>query len=274
MTTTVTDIKILKSICSKNVLNHLKYARKRYPSWFTQFVSVAGIISLIQPEFYQAVGIILICFIAPFLFPFAWSFIKNDFSISTIGKSEVKLTFGNLFHENYIVITTTRYYDINPTGNYIAESSVIGKFVREFLKDEANILEVEKSLKSHLKHQNGKVVPAEYGDCIVENIGGKKVYFLVFTDREKQMQPQDFYVKTMQRFLDRISAENHGEYICVPLLGDNNNLSDTGFPNSVVTLQSFITMVNYYEIVNQRSTVKLKIVVLPEKRSELIGVLD
>ena len=100
------------------------------------------------------------------------------------------------------------------------------------------------------------------------------VYFLAFTDRVKSQQPEDFYIKTTQKFFRTICDENHGKRICLPLIGDNNNISDSGFTSSEVCFQSLIAMINNFEIVNQRSELKLKIVALPEKRSELIYVVS
>lgn len=60
----------------------------------------------------------------------------------------------------------------------------------------------------------------------------------------------------------------------MPLLGDNNNLSDSGFSNSETSFRNLVAMINNFEIMNQRSELKLKIVILPQKRSELINVVS
>ena len=71
-----------------------------------------------------------------------------------------------------------------------------------------------------------------------------------------------------------MADENHGKTISIPLFGDNNNLSDSGFSNSEMSFKSLMAMVNNFEIVNQRSELKVRIVALQKKRSELINVLS
>ena len=50
-------------------------------------------------------------------------------------------------------------------------------------------------------------------------------------------------------------------------------LCDSGFSDSEISLRSFMSMINDFEITNQRSTLKIKIVALPEKRAKLINVI-
>lgn len=219
-----------------------------------------------------AIVIVIFCFVLPFFIPFIASYIRNEFTIKTIGKANVSSLFGNLYDENYIVITTNRYYDINPTGEYISEDSVLGMFVQKFCN---NISELEESLKEHLSRDaDNNILPAQYGEYVKKEISGKTVYFLAFTDRNKCDQPADFYIQAVQGFFNRIVNENHGKTICMPLLGDNNNLSDSGFSNSEISFRNLVAMINNFEIVNQRSELKLKIVILPQKRSELINVVS
>ena len=97
---------------------------------------------------------------------------------------------------------------------------------------------------------------------------------MVLTDRNKSDQPEDFYIKSIQTFLKKLLDENHGKTIAIPLFGDNNNLSNSGFSDSRITFKSLMAMINDFEIVNQRSELKLKIVALPEKRSELIDTIS
>ena len=57
-----------------------------------------------------------------------------------------------------------------------------------------------------------------------------------------------------------------------PLIGDNNNLSNTGFGSSEIAIISLISAINRFEVRNQQSELKLKIVALPSKRTELINL--
>lgn len=255
-----------------NMLYHIKYAISRYSIWLSVFATVIGIIAIVPICKNIAIMAVILCFVFPFLFPFCGSYFKKNFKINTLGKSKISLTFDDLFNEDYIVITTNRYYDINPTGEYVSEDSILGMFVNKFCRN--NVVELEESLKAHLvRDRQNNIIPAQYGEYIKKEISGKTVYFLVFTDRKKSDQPKDFYIQAVQGFLNRISNENHGKNVCIPLLGDNNNLSDSGFLNSAMSFRSILAMINNFEIVNQRSELRLKIVVLPEKRSELINLV-
>ena len=113
----------------------------------------------------------------------------------------------------------------------------------------------------------------KYGKTINVSIHNKLVYFMAFTDREKSKQPNDFYLKSMRAFLKELSKANHGKIISIPLIGNNNNLSDTGFHSSEMTFESLITMINEFEIENPKSELKLKIVVLPENRADIIKTI-
>ena len=52
-----------------------------------------------------------------------------------------------------------------------------------------------------------------------------------------------------------------------------NELSDSGFNDSAETLNSLIAMINCFEIINQRSKLKLKIVVKEKKRADIIDMI-
>lgn len=254
-------------------MNSMKYAISKYPYWISGFSLVLGVVSVLPLCDALNIIMVVVCLILPFVIPLIQSCVKKHFEIKTLGKSEVEFEFNDLFDEDYIVITTNRFFDIDPSNGYISEDSLIGKFVKK--KCENNVHEIEEELKSHLeKDSNDNIIPANYGEYIKKVINGQTVYFLVFTDRRKSDQPKDFYVKTVQGFLDKISDENHGKTICVPLLGSNNNLSDTGFTDNEMSLVSLIVMINNFEISNQRSKLKLKIMALPEMRNKLIGIIS
>lgn len=254
------------------MMNHIKYAFSKWSFWFSILATVIGVIAIFPLCKCMAIIVIIFCFASAFVIPFIGSFVKNNFKIKTVGKSNITFTFGNLFDEECFVVTTNRYFDVNPTGEYIAEGSLVGKFVNKYFHD--NITELEEMIKEKLsKDENNNIMPSEYGESIKVLFNGKIVYFLAFTDRNKTDQPEDFYIQTVQTFLKKIVDENHGKTIGIPLLGDNNNLSDSGFSNSEMSFRSLMAMINNFEIVNQRSELKLKIVALPKKRSELIEVV-
>ena len=255
------------------MMNHIKYAISRYSFWLSIFATVIGIIAIAPICDCIAIFAVILCFVLPFIIPFLASYHKQKFTIKTMGKSKVSFEFGDLLNEDYIVITTNRYYDINPAGEYISDGSIVGMFVQKFCSN--NVVELEESLKAQLRRdENNNIIPASYGEYIAKEIGGKTVYFLVFTDRNKNDQPKDFYIQTVQGFFHRIVNENHGKTICVPLLGGNNNISDSGFSDNSMSFISLMVMINNFEIVNQRSTLKLKIVALPKERSDLIDVVS
>ncbi len=246
----------------------------RYSYWFALFSTIIEFIEKAPIGNKIRIILAILSIILSFIFPLVSSMLKKSFNISTtLGNTNLRLQFGTLFDEEYIVITTTRYYDINPKGGFASENSVAGIFVNKFCKHNARKLEQE--LQSHLGRDNdNNLLPAEYGDYIKKEIEGKTIYFLVFTDRLKTDQPADFYTETLGNFLNKIINENHGKAIAMPLIGDNNNLSDSGFTSSEMTFKSLIAMINHFEISHQRSQLKLTIVALPEKRSELIGVIS
>ncbi len=254
------------------MINHIRYAASKYSFWLSIFATIIGIIAIIPICQCIATITVILCFVLSFIIPLIGSFRRRTFEIKTIGKSKVDFKFGDLLDEKYIVITTNRYYDINPNGEYVSEDSILGKFVQRFCND--NVIELEESLKACLmKDENGNVMPAQYGEYIKKEIDDRIVYFLVFTDRNKSDQPKDFYTQAVQGFLSRIVNENHGKAICIPLLGGNNNLSDSGFSDIEMAFRSLLAMINNFEIVNQRSELKLEIVALPEQRSKLIDVV-
>lgn len=255
------------------MMNHIKYAMSRYSFWLSVFATIIGIIAVVPICDCIAIFAVILCFVLPFIIPFLASYRKQKFTIKTMGKSRISFEFGDLFNEDYIVITTNRYYDINPTGQYISDDSLLGMFVQNFCSN--HIAELEESLKAQLRRDaENNIIPAQYGEYIKKEIAGKTVYFLVFTDRNKNDQPKDFYIQAVQGFFNRIVNENHGKTICVPLLGSNNNLSDSGFSDNVMSFISLMAMINNFEIVNQRSELKLKIVALSKERSELIDIVS
>ncbi|MBD5467428.1 MAG: hypothetical protein HDR21_04650 [Lachnospiraceae bacterium] len=255
------------------MINHIRYAISKYSFWLSIFATIIGIVAIVPICECIAVITVILCFALPFIIPFIASYRKQVFAIKTIGKSKVSFKFGDLFNEECIVITTNRYYDINPTGEYVSDNSVLGIFVQKFCNN--SIVELEESLKAQLRRdEDNNLIPAQYGEYIKKEISGKMIYFLVFTDRNKSDQPQDFYTKAVQGFFNRIVNENHGKTICIPILGGNNNLSDSGFSNVGIAFRSLLAMISSFEIVNQRSELKLEIVALPKQRSELIDVVS
>jgi hypothetical protein len=257
----------------KKQTNHIKYTLSRYPYWFSGFSLVFGIITVISEKKEVNVALVIICVIFPFIIPFIGSITKKSFKLKTSGKTDISISFGDLFQEDCFVVTTNNYYDIVPDGNHIAPDSLLGMFINQYCSNNAQALDAE--LKSQLLHNsNNDIIPADYGDFYKKTIDGKIVYFLVFTDRQSDKQPTDFYIQTLTSFFGKIVNENHGKTIAIPLIGNNNNLSDSGFTNSEMSFMSLMTMVNCFEITNQRSTLKLKIVALPEERAELIKAIS
>ena len=252
--------------------NHIKYTFSKMPIYFEIFATILGVIAVFPLGRSEAIITIIIVVTLSFVVPFLMSFFKRTFRIRTIGKSNITFKFGDIFDEECFVVTTTRYFDVNPTGEYISENSLIGRFVKKYFP--RNPEKLEKMIKEELRKKGKKEFPVEYGDHIKIDVAGKIVYLLAFTDRKKSNQPDDFYIQAVQPFLKSLADENHGKTICFPLLGDNNNLSNSGFENSEVSFRSLLAMINNFEIINQRSGLKLKIVALPEKRSELIKAVS
>ena len=249
--------------------NHFKYALSKYTYWFTGFATIIGVIAIVPVCTPIAISIVIACFLLPFIIPLVISYTKKEFRIKTIGYSRVTVAFGDLFEEDCFVITTNRNFDVKPDGKYVAEKSVLGLFVQRFFQNDTK--ELEKLISSQLLlNENGDIIPEQYGKTINVSIQNKLVYFMAFTDREKSKQPKDFYLKSMRGFLKELSKANHGKTISIPLIGNNNNLSDTGFHSCEMTFESIITMINEFEIENPKSELKLRIVVLPKNRAEII----
>lgn len=254
--------------------NHIIYAKDEYWGWFGKLATVIGIIAIFPLCRCMAIIVIAFCFAFAFIIPFVTALVKRNFKIKTMNKSKISFRFGDLFDEECFVVTTNRYFDVNPTGDYIAENSLLAEFVRKFFPN--NVTQLEQMIKEKLPkdEDNNIILPSDYGASVKIQYSGKLIYFLAFTDRYKSNQPEDFYVQAVQSFLKKMADENHGKTISIPLFGDNNNLSDSGFSNSEMSFKSLMAMVNNFEIVNQRSELKVRIVALQKKRSELINVLS
>lgn len=254
--------------------NHIIYAKDEYWGWFGKLATVIGIIAIFPLCRCMAIIVIAFCFAFAFIIPFVTALVKRNFKIKTMNKSNISFRFGDLFDEECLVVTTNRYFDVNPTGDYIAENSLLAEFVRKFFPN--NVTQLEQMIKEKLPkdEDNNIILPSDYGASVKIQYSGKLIYFLAFTDRYKSNQPEDFYVQAVQSFLKKMADENHGKTISIPLFGDNNNLSDSGFSNSEMSFKSLMAMVNNFEIVNQRSELKVRIVALQKKRSELINVLS
>lgn len=256
-------------------MNYIKYALSKYSNWFTILSTFISLIAIFPLDKCLAVWVILFCMIFSFLIPLGCAKFKRKFKLKTIGKSDLIFEFADLFDQDCFVITTTRYFDVNPyngADGYTANNSLVAEFVNRFFPNDVEHL--ESLIKEQLQNKFNNSIPLDYGDSIKIYHENKTIYFLAFTDRLKSQQPEDFYIKTMQKFLKTICDENHGKRVCFPLVGDNNNLSDSGFIDSEVTFKSLIAMINNFEITNHRSQLKLKIVALPGKRSELIHAVS
>lgn len=252
--------------------NHVKYACSQYLSLLTIFASALTVLTCLSFSGITFQVLAIVCLFMPFLGPFLFSFCNKKFRIRTIGKSKVELIFGDLFVEECIVVTTNNCYDLNHNSDYIADTSVTGQFSLKY-RDDAK--KCEEEFKSKLKtDKDNQLIPAEYGECLKKTINDKIVYFLVFTDRDKTKQPSDFYTQTLEGFFKKIASENHGKTICLPLIGGNNNLSDTGFSDAEMTFHSMMVMIQKFEIENQCSQLKLKIVAQPEERKNLVAAIS
>lgn len=245
--------------------NHIIYAKDEYWGWFGKLATVIGIIAIFPLCRCMAIIVIAFCFAFAFIIPFVTALVKRNFKIKTMNKSNISFRFGDLFDEECFVVTTNRYFDVNPTGDYIAENSLLAEFVRKFFPN--NVTQLEQMIKEKLPkdEDNNIILPSDYGASVKIQYSGKLIYFLAFTDRYKSNQPEDFYVQAVQSFLKKMADENHGKTISIPLFGDNNNLSDSGFSNSEMSFKSLMAMVNNFEIVNQRSELKVRIVALQKK---------
>lgn len=230
--------------------NHIIYAKDEYWGWFGKLATVIGIIAIFPLCRCMAIIVIAFCFAFAFIIPFVTALVKRNFKIKTMNKSNISFRFGDLFDEECFVVTTNRYFDVNPTGDYIAENSLLAEFVRKFFPN--NVTQLEQMIKEKLPkdEDNNIILPSDYGASVKIQYSGKLIYFLAFTDRYKSNQPEDFYVQAVQSFLKKMADENHGKTISIPLFGDNNNLSDSGFSNSEMSFKSLMAMVNNFEIVN------------------------
>ena len=256
-----------------NVMNYIKYALTKYFKCLGFFATIISILSLLNIRRSIAIIIIICCFLLAFLFPLFISIFKKDFKIKTIGNSTVFIHFGDIFEEDCFMVTTNRYFDVDPNEVFIADTSLLGMFVKEFYNN--NIDELKQTIKEKLlidNKENSK--PTVYGETISFQKNDKLIYLMAFTDRQKKEQPKDFYIKSIKKFLDKISEENHGKTIAIPLIGNNNNLSNTGFANSEIALESLISMINEFGITNPQMELKIKIVIMPNKRSELIKIIS
>lgn len=254
--------------------NYIKYAASRWLVWLGILSTITSISFIPSWQLKEncKVAIVFICFAVSFIIPFLVAIVRRNFELKTIGKSNISFSFGNLFKEKCFVITTNRHFDVNPTGDFIAVTSLLGKFVKKYFPNDVGQLESLMAIEL-AKLQGNKVAPFDYGTTIKIRHNEKIIYFLAFTDRIKTNQSKEFYEKSIQGFLETIVNENHGETIAVPLIGDNNNLSDSGFDSSATTFKCLMAMINIFETRYQRSEIKLKIVALPEKRAELIKLV-
>ncbi len=257
------------------MIHHIKYALSKYTDWFSGLATFIGVIAIFPLEKWLAIMVICCCCTLAFLIPFISSFTKKNFQIKTIGNSDVTVQFGDIFVEECFMVTTNRHFDVDPNEGFIAESSLLGAFVNKFYHN--NIGELKQTIRNNsniILDSNNNIMPTSYGKTILFQKDGKLIYLMAFTDRKKAKQPKDFYVKAMSGFLKEISEANHGKTIAIYLVGDNNNLSNTGFSSCEVAFESLISMINSFGIQNLQTTLKLKIVILPNKRSELIEVIS
>lgn len=252
-------------------MNYIKYAISKYMYWFGIFQTILLILSTILDNDFKFISIIF--FVLSFIIPLLEAFFKSNFKLKTVGKCDINFKFGNLLEEECFVITTNRYFDIKPTGEYISENSLLGEFVKKYFPTDNDLLTLEHLINTEIAKLQGEK-PFDYGTFIKILYNGKIIYFLVFTDRCPSEQPNDFYINTLKNFFEKIKDENNGKTISIPLLGDNNNLSNSGFNSTEMSLECLITMINYFEIQNQNSELKLKIMALPEKRNELIKLIN
>lgn len=253
------------------MMNYIKYACSQYFTWLGYISIIIGILAAVPLEekcHYFALLVVIACFALALIIPFIIAKVKRSFKLITVGKSNISFEFGDLFEEKCFVITTNRYFDVNPTCEWIAPNSLLGTYVNKFFLNDIKRLESLISIEL-----GSSVTPCEYGKTIKIRHHDKIVYLLAFTDRKKTKQPQDFYEKSLQGLFETIVNENHGETIAVPLIGDNNNLSDSGFDNSVIAFKCLMAMINSFDTRHQRSGIKLKIVALPKKRADLINVV-
>ena len=257
-------------------MNHIKYACRRYSFWISWLSVIIGIVAIIPfPEQWPIIVpivIVAMCFLSAFIIPFLGSFIKKEYSIATIGKASISLRFGSILDQECFVITTNRNFDVTPDDHYISRMSLLATFVDTYYPN--NLSSLINEITSQLgTNTDGTIKRQQYGKTIQINKESKIIYLMAFTDRQKSDQPDDFYIKAIRGFLKEVSNSNHGRTICVPLFGSNNSLSDSGFENDSVAFESIVTMIKLFEIENQRSELKIQIVVLPEKRADIIDTI-
>ena len=197
----------------------------------------------------------------------------KTFRLKTIGYSKVYFEFGDIFEKDCFVLTTNVYFDVDPSSDYIAENSLLGKYVKKYYKDNVEKLECLISEELRQNSFNLSNETYSYGTCIRITSHEKLIYFLAFTDRNKFEQPADFYQQTVKKFMKKIAEENHGKEIAIPLIGANNHLSDSGFSDEEMALRSLMAMVNDFEITCPRSELRLRIVTLEKHRKKLIQAL-
>ncbi len=257
-------------------MKHFKYACYRYSFWLSWLSVIIGIVAIIpfpeQDSIAVPIIIVAICFFSAFIIPYFGSFFKKEYSIATIGKSTISLHFGSIFEQDCFVVTTNRNFDVSPDDIYISRESLLAKFIDTFYPNDESSLISEIASKIGTNN-DGTIKYQQYGKTIQINKESRIIYLLAFTDRKKSNQPKDFYFKAVYGLLKELLNANHGKTISIPLLGANNNLSNSGFDNASIALESIITMIKQFEIENQCSELKIQIVVLPEMRSEIIDTI-
>lgn len=255
---------------------HLKYASSRFSHWIAKFSVLIGILAVIPLQNYLSclalICIVLAIFALAFIIPLVGSYILKEFRISTIGKSTVTLKFDDLLEQDCFVITTNLNFDVEPDEKYISSLSLLAKFVKMYYPNDISLLkqEIQKQLSVP---KNRQIKPRDYGTTVRIDKESKIIYLMAFTDRNKNDQPEDFYITSIREFFKTIANENHGRVVSVPLFGNNNNLSNSGFMSKSMALESLLTMIHVFEIENQRSELKFQIVVLPEDRAEIIDTV-
>ena len=126
------------------------------------------------------------------------------------------MRFGSLFEQECFVVTTNRNFDVTPDAHYISSTSLLAKFVDAFYPNDITSLKNE--IASQLGTNNdGSIKRQQYGKTIQINKESKIIYLMAFTDRNKNNQPDDFYIKAIRGFLKEISNSNHGMTVSIPL---------------------------------------------------------
>lgn len=250
------------------MINYFKYAFSRFFVWLGYFAVVVSIISLLPIEFKLAIIFVLLSLLLSFIIPLVISIKKKEFNIKVIGSSKVSIKFGDIFDEDCFLITTNRYFDVDVNGELVSESSLLGLFIKKYYESKTEDL---KGLIDQKLVSKGIKCPTQYGTTILINNNKKWIYLMAFTDRKKTAQTKDFYIKSIKGFLKEIINANHGKVIALPLLGDNNNLSNSGFLDSGMALDSLIALINEFGIENPTCELKLRIVILPKKRASVIS---